>query len=177
MRGARPELLKVHVSDLPGFEGSKGHYSDTTSARAWAEGEETAAQAEKKYAYLISEGFLEGVSSSIVAKGREAVGEALVLKTSSAAQTTLTSASTDVGKPIGDEKLVRFRVRGIPGSVGFGFYTPKRRGTASNVLFATGRCFVLIADRVVQAKTLAQANRAPVAAAKRIYGRTRNLCA
>jgi hypothetical protein len=172
-----PELLKVHVNDLPGFKGGKGHYLATASATRWAEGEETTAEAEKEHAYLISEGFIEGVASTVAAKGRESVGETLVFNTSSAAQTTLANAATEVAKPDGKESLARFRVVGIPGSVGLGFYTPKHRGTASNVLFATGRCFVLVADRVVHGTTLAQANRAPVTAARRLYKRVRNLCA
>jgi hypothetical protein len=172
-----PQLLEVHVSDLPGFKGGKGHYFATASARRWAEGEETAAEAEKEHSYLVSEGFIEGVASTVIAKGRESVGETLVFKTSPAAQTTLAHAATEVAKPDGKESLARFRVEGIPGSVGLGFYTPKQRGTASNVLFATGRCFVLVADRVAHASTLAQANRAPVTAAKRLYKRVHNLCA
>jgi hypothetical protein len=172
-----PELLEVHVSDLPGFKGGKGHYFATASATRWAEGEETAAEAEKEHAYLVSEGFIEGVASTVIAKGRESVGETLVFNTSSAAQTTLAHAATEIAKPDGKESLARFRVVGIPGSVGLGFYTPKQRGTASNILFATGRCFVLVADRVVHARTLSQANRAPVTAAKRLYKRVRNICA
>jgi hypothetical protein len=172
-----PELLEVHVSDLPGFKGGKGHYFATASATKWAEGEETAAETEKEHAYLVSEGFVEGVASTVVAKGRESVGETLVFNTSSAARTTLANAATEIAKPDGKESLARFRVTGIPGSVGLGFYTLKQRGTASNVLFATGRCFVLVADRVVHARTLVQANRAAVTAAKRLYKRVHNLCA
>lgn len=172
-----PELLEVHVSDLPGFKGGKGHYFATASATRWAEREETAAEAEKEHAYLVSEAFIEGVASTVIVKGRESVGETLVFKTSSAAQTTLARAATEVAKPDAKESLARFRVEGIPGSVGLGFYTPKQRGTASNILFATGRCFVLVADRVVHASTLEEANRAPVAAAKRLYKRVRDLCA
>jgi hypothetical protein len=172
-----PELLKLHASDLPGFNGGKVSYLATALPRRWAEGEETAAEAKQEYAYLIRERFVEGVAETILAKRREAVGEALVFETSSAARTTLKRASTELSKPVHNESLVRFGIPGIPGSLGFGFYTPKQRGAASNVMFATGRCFALVADRVVNARTLAQANRAPVAAAKTLYERMRNLCA
>jgi hypothetical protein len=172
-----PELLKLHASDLPGFSRGKTSYLATALPRRWAEGEGTAAEAKREYAYLIREGFVEGVAETILAKGREAVGEALVFETSSAAQTTIKRASTELSKPVHKESLVRFGVPGIPGSLGFGFHTPKERGAASNVMFATGRCFVLVADRVVDARTLAQANRAPVAAAKTLYGRISSLCA
>jgi hypothetical protein len=173
-----PALLEVNARELPGFTRDHAYHFASTSVAIWArESEEKKGEAEETEAYLTREGFVEGAASFIPGDKREAVEEALVFGSAAGAQHTLVRRAGELAKlEMHGESSKRFRVKLIPGSIGIDFFQRGKPGAASNVLFATGRCYVVVADRVENAATLAQAEKAPVTAARRLYGRVRAVC-
>ena len=63
------------------------------------------------------------------------------------------------------------KVPAIPGAIVVG------EGPAGNVLFTTGRCFVLVGDKLGASSTTSQVNAVPIAATTALYKRVKRLCA
>jgi hypothetical protein len=176
-----PAELVAHTNELPGFAGAKVTLDWSASAFEWgrflAEGE---AEAKRVTAVLLRDGFQEGAQAFFRGRResgnrhREGLSEAAMFATVPAAEQALVANVSHTLKLHG---FKRFLVPSIPGAVGADLFNPHRRGGGGNVLFSTGRCYFLVGNSIHDAKTRAQLDRAPVAAAAALYARTKQLCA
>jgi len=180
-----PQLLVVRVAEMPGFAPASVQSSSTASAFEWAHGAPgTWTEAQEEASLLESLGFQEGVREYLLAKRREgrgahreAVSEAAVLPTASAAESALRQSFANSLRAFEARGLAQFADRAIPGALGLGNFSAGRSGGDGNVFFATGRCFFVVGDAVHDARTRAQENRGPLAGALALYRRARHLCA
>jgi hypothetical protein len=154
---------------LEGFSAS-GAPRTATSAQRWSEisneGDEVGAEA----ARLTRNGFREGVGQHYkAAGGRAALSLALVFDSpEGAAKEVRHYLQVDPRFGLHVESV---KVPAIPGAIVVG------EGPAGNVLFTTGRCFLLVGDELTPSATPAQVNAVPIAAATATYARVKRLCA
>jgi hypothetical protein len=175
-----PSQLVAHARELPGFKGAKVTLDWSTSALEWGHFiSESDAEAKNTTALLLGEGFQEGVQAFFRGRRetgnrhREALSEALLFATPSAAEHMLRANVQALER----RGFKRSAVPSIPGAVGLDVFNPNRHGGGGNVLFSSGRCFFLIGNSIHDASTRAQLDRAPIAAAVALYGRTKQSCA
>jgi hypothetical protein len=173
-----PAALVAHQQDLPGFAGAKSWLDSTTSASVFARDlDDSWSEAESEAAYLRHEGFREGVEEGFHSARREGVSVAFVFGSPRAAEHELVSSTAQDVKEFDKLTLQRFTVRGVPGSVGLGSFLQRKHAVVADVLFSTGRCFLVIGSFVRNARSSAQGTSAPIAGAQTLYKRTRGLCA
>lgn len=174
-----PALLVATDHELPGFAGAKTGLYWTTSPSVYVKEytQDTPAEATAELSGLIRLGFEEGVLRTFSAPHREAVSEAIVFPSRHAATEDLRVAIAEGLADYEKKGLKRSPVPGIPGAVALGDFTVGKRGATDNVFFSTGRCLLVVGDRVTNASTRAQAARAPVAAAKALSKRLEQTCA
>jgi hypothetical protein len=173
-----PALLVVHPQDLPGFFGAKSTLSSAMSALLYAQQSgDTPQEAEVEVTHLQSEGFYEGVSEILAKAQNEAVSNALVFDSAQSAKHELIANLSEDLKSHAKDGLKRFHVPAIPGSVGLDQLQNGKPGAAGNVLFVTGRCFLLVGDVVRDALSRRQGIKAPIAGAIVLYRRIKHLCA
>ncbi len=178
-------LLVAQSRDLPGFGGAEGTPEVTTSAARWAEidprgepGSEPANQHEVPR--LTREGFQEGVRESFQSGSGEAISVGIVFRSPRGASEYFHTEAKP--KQLRNEGLAleHATVPGVRGAVVTG------GGPNGNVLFTTGRCFVLVGNHVPEAGVSESAhtaaeekpvNAAPIAGATAVYQRVKHSCA
>ena len=172
-----PASLVVHPDDLPGFATAKSELTSATSASRYARvvlGERPG-EARSEVARLRREGFREGVQELLTSPQGEALSAAVVFSSARVARQELkTTLSEDINGQ-GKATLKRLTVAAIPGSAGFSAVEAGNSAAAANVLFATGRCFLVVGDSLNNT-TREQATSAPLAGATALYQRVRGLC-
>ncbi len=174
-----PRLLVARTHDLPGFAGARTGLESTTSPNVYVKEytQDTPAEATAQLSGLIRMGFQEGVQGTFSAPHREAVSEAIVFRSAQAAGEEVKAAVAEDLAAFEKSGLKRSPVPGLPGAVALGDFHAGHRGATDNVLFSSGRCFLSVSDRVLNATTRAQAAIAPVAAAKALSNRVKHTCA
>lgn len=174
-----PGLLVVTRHELPGFAGAKTSLNWTTSPSLYVKEytQDTPAEAMAQLSGLVRMGFEEGVQGTFSAPHREAVSEAIVFLSEHAAREEVKVALAEDLAAFEKSGLKRSPVPGIPGAVALGDFQAGQRGATDNVLLSTGRCFLSVGDRVLNASTRAQGARAPVAAAEALSKRVKQTCA
>jgi hypothetical protein len=166
-----PASLVAPAADLHGFSGS-GTPQVATSARRWVEVGNmlTPAEVATEVAKLDREGFREGVGEHYSgASGQEAVSLALVFHSAQGARQEF-DANLAVDQHRFGMQLEPVKIAAIPGSVLLG------AGPDGNVVFTTGRCYLLVGDELRGSTSQAQVNAAPIAAATALYRRVKRLC-
>lgn len=178
-------VLVAQSRDLPGFSGAEGSPQVATSADRWAEidphsepGSEPADQHEVPN--LTREGFQEGVRESFQNGSGEAISVGIVFRSPQGASQYF-SSEVNPKRLVNDGlALEHVTIHGIPGAVITG------GGPNGNVVFTTGRCFVLVGNHVPEAGVPESAhtaaeekpvNAAPIAGATAVYERVKHDCA
>jgi hypothetical protein len=180
------QKLVARPGDLPGLAGAQSYLTSTSSPFEWAHGQQggTWTEAQEEATTLQTLGFEEAVRRAFLArtseahgKHREAVSEAVVLPSATNAQAAMVASAATFVKQSTKPSLFEFGDRAIPNAMVLGNLTPGRRGGDGNVLFTSGRCYFVIGDYLYAARSRAQVDRAPLAAALALYRRERVLCA
>jgi hypothetical protein len=132
--------LLIRPGEMPGF-GFDGPRKVSASAIDFAPTPKDASR-------LRSEGFADGATQQLRGTGayRGAIGISVgfVLATPSAAQRELVRSLAESIASQGDARIVRFTVPGVPTARGFTATSGADRAT--NVVFRSGRCMLLIGD-------------------------------
>jgi hypothetical protein len=165
-----PPASLVPTSAMQGFTPS-GAMQTSTSAQTWAQTSGESDEVAHETTRLTSAGFREGVGQHYKGSASAAaLSLALVFNTPEGAKKEVThylQVDPRYGLHLEGEK-----VPAIPGAIVVG------EGPAGNVLFTTGRCFVLIGDELGSpSSSPAQVNAVPIAAATAMYSRVKSLCA
>ncbi len=160
----------VPTAAMRGFTPS-GAMQTATTPQSWAQGSSEKDEVGHEAARLTSAGFREGVGQHYKGTaGAAALSLALVFNTAEGAKKEVThylQVDPRYGLHVEGEK-----VAAIPGAIVVG------EGPAGNVLFTTGRCFVLVGDELGSpSSTPSQVNAVPIAAATVLYDRVKSLCA
>jgi hypothetical protein len=160
----------VPTAAMQGFTAS-GAMQTATSAQAWAQDSGESDEVAHETTRLTGEGFREGVGQHYKGTaGAAALSLALVFNTPEGAKKEVTHY-LQVNPRYGLH-LEGTKVPAIPGAVVVG------EGPAGNVLFTTGRCFLLVGDQLGSpSSTPEQANALPIAAATALYNQVKSLCA
>lgn len=174
-----PATLVPSASQLPGFAHAKFTIHATTSIDFYVEEftEDSRLQEVAESSELQRLGFEEASEEYFTAPGREGVAEAVVLNSPASAISEFTTSLRSDHASFEKRGLVQAPVPGLPGAVALGDFVGGRRGATDNVLFTSGRCFLLVADRLPHASNRAQGARAPVAAAKALAVSAKSACA
>ena len=177
-----PSELVPHRDELPGFARAHKSMWSSESAGVWAKADNGSPPVgESDLRYLRRQGFQEGVELAYLLRPhREAVASGVVLGSPQAAQQELAAAKAEVLKTFEHAHRYRFAVPAIPGSMGLGNAGGSYHGSrvvTANILFASGRCFFIVGDRIVGSSSKAMGERAPVRGAGAVYRRARRLCA
>jgi len=165
-----PPAKLVPTGAMQGFTPS-GAMQTATTPQGWAQSSSESDEVGHEAARLTSAGFREGVGQHYKGTdGSAALSLTLVFELPEGAKKEVThylQADPRYGLHLESEK-----VAAIPGSIIVG------EGPAGNVLFTTGRCFVLVGDELKSSSsTPAQVNEVPIAAATALYKRVKGLCA
>ncbi len=160
----------VPTAAMTGFTPS-GAMQTSTSAQAWAQTSGESDEVAHETARLTSAGFREGVGQHYKGSASAAgLSLALVFNTPEGAKKEVThylQVDPRYGLHLEGEK-----VPAIPGAIVVG------EGPAGNVLFTTGRCFLLVGDELgAPSSSPAQVNAVPIAAATYLYQHVKSLCA
>jgi hypothetical protein len=163
-----PASLLAPAADLPGFH-VYGAPQAATSTRRWAEISNESDEVEGEVKRLTVKGFREGVGQHYKsASGQGAISLGLVFDSPRGAHEEVTrylGLDPRYGLHVEDVKD-----SAIPGSVIVG------EGAAGDVLFTTGRCFLLIGGQLGTSGSQAQVNAITIPAASAVYARVRGLC-
>jgi len=165
----RTASLLAPAGALAGFSPS-GAPQTATSAQLWAQTSSESDEVAHEAARLRLEGFREGVGQHYTgASGAAALSLALVFNSSEGAKKEVTHyLQVD---PHYGLHLEGAKVAAIPGSMIIG------EGPAGNVIFTTGRCFMLVGDELGSGSAKTQVNAVPIAAATTLYQQVKRLCA
>ena len=159
----------VPTGAMQGFTPS-GAMQTATSPQGWAQSSAESDEVAHEAARLTSAGLREGVGQHYTGTaGAAALSLALVFNSPEGAKKEVThylQVDPRYGLHLESEK-----VAAIPGAIVVG------EGPAGNVLFTTGRCFVLVGDKLGASFTPSQVNAVPIAAATALYNRVKSLCA
>jgi hypothetical protein len=161
--------LVLPAADLHGFS-TYGTPEIATTPQRWAAISNERDEVESEIKRLTRAGFQEGVGQHYKdAAGNGAMSLALVFDSAQGAR-------GEVTRYLGLDPRYGLHVEGvkvaaIPGSVVVG------EGPAGNVLFTTGRCFLLVGDQLGASATQAQVNTVTIAGASALYARVKGLCA
>jgi hypothetical protein len=171
--------LVPHVSELPGYKHARMSLQATASAFKWAHttNQGTWSEAQLEANGLEALGFEEGAVAYYHlgrfrhgSFRREAAAEAIVVSTPEHAGALMRSFTRELRRGAASEGVQVSSDPDIPGSVEVGGFTA-RKGGYDNVLFTSGRCVFLIGDFLRDARSLAEAMRAPRAAALAVEAR------
>ena len=148
-----------------------GAAQTATSPQGWAQSSSESDEVAHEAARLTSAGFREGVGQHYTGTASAAaLSLALVFNAPEGARKEVThylQVDPRYGLHLEGEK-----VAAIPGSIIVG------EGPAGNVLFTTGRCFLLVGDKLgAPSSSPSQVNAVPIAAASALYNRVKGLCA
>jgi hypothetical protein len=165
-----PPASLVPTGAMQGFSPS-GAMQTATSAQAWAQDSGESDEVAHETARLTSAGFREGVGQHYKGTASAAaLSLALVFNSPEGAKKEVThylQVDPRYGLHLEGEK-----VAAIPGAMVVG------EGPAGNVLFTTGRCFLLVGDELgAPSSSPSQVNAIPIAAATVLYSRVKSLCA
>lgn len=159
----------VPTGAMQGFTPS-GAMQTATTPQGWAQSSSESDEVTHETARLEGEGFREGVGQHYKGTADSAaLSLVLVFNTSEGTKKEVThylEVDPRYGLHVEAEK-----VAAIPGAIVVG------EGPAGNVLFTTGRCFVLVGDELKSSSTPSQVNAVPIAAATALYERIKSLCA
>ncbi len=160
--------LNPPADELQGFSAS-GAPKTATSAQHWAEISDEGDEVGSEAARLTRNGFREGVGQHYKASGGQAaLSLALVFDSpEGAAKEVRHYLQVDPRFGLHVESV---KVPAIPGSIVIG------EGPAGNVLFTSGRCFLLTGDELTPSATPMQVNAVPISAAIATYARVKRLC-
>ena len=173
-----PRSLVAHPADLPGFTSAKPKLRSATSPSRYARvvlGERSR-EARSEVARLKRQGFREGVEELFSGAQGEALSFALVLGSAAAARQELQHSKREALKAEVTAVIERYSVPAVPGAFAFSAVEAGHPSAVANVLFATGRCFLLVGDSLRDADS-EQAAAAPLAGATALSRRVRGLCA
>ncbi len=165
-----PASLVAPAAAMQGYTPS-GAMQTATAAQAWAQDSGESDEVSHETARLTGEGFREGVGQHYKGTaGSAALSLALVFNTPEGAKKEVTHyLQVD---PRYGLHLESAKVAAIPGSIIVG------EGPAGNVLFTTGRCFLLVGDELgAPSSSPSQVNAVPIAAATALYQHVKSLCA
>jgi hypothetical protein len=173
-----PASLVAHPDDLPGFAAAKIKLRSATSATRYVKVVlgESGREGRNEVTKLKRKGFQEGVQELLPSQQGEALSLALVFGSARVAKQELKAAISEGVKAQGKAAIKQFTVAAIPGSFGFSAFEAGQSGGAANVLFSTGRCFLLVGNSL-HTSTLEQLSVAPIAGAMAVYQRVKSLCA
>jgi uncharacterized membrane protein YtjA (UPF0391 family) len=173
-----PASLVAHPDDLPGFAAAKIKLRSATSATRYVKVVlgESGREGRNEVTKLKRKGFKEGVQELLPSQQGEALSLALVFGSARVAKQELKAAISEGVKAQGKAAIKRFTVAAIPGSFGFSAFEAGHSGGAANVLFSTGRCFLLVGNSL-HTSTPEQLSVAPIAGAMAVYQRVKSLCA
>ena len=133
-------------------------------------------EAQAEVVSLKQRGFQEGAQEHLSTSQDEALSDALVFSSAQGAKQEF-SANLSEDMTSHHAGLKRFTVAAIPRAVGFGQQQAHAQGATADVLFTTGRCFLLIGDALNGRTARKQANSAAIAGATALYRRLRHSCA
>jgi len=172
-----PHALVAAPAELPGFATAATQLRSTRSARVWATRilEDAPAAAAGEVAALERRGFEEGVQEQLTAGQDEALSLAVVLRTAKAARKELQTNESAELTAQGHSEVKRFAVPAIPGAIGFNIIEAASKGAAGGVLFAVGRCVVVVGD-YLEGASPEQALDASAAGSSAIYHRVARRC-
>jgi len=172
-----PSSLVATPAELPGFATAKPKLRSATTASKYAKEvlEDSPAEALKEVASLEHKGFREGVQELLSGAHGEALSLAVVFASAGAARRELKSGLSADIKAQGKATIKRFTVAAVPGASGFGVSEAGMPGGAANVLFASGRCFLLVGNSLREG-TAEQVDAAPIAGATALYQHVKGIC-
>lgn len=175
-----PSSLMLHAGDMPRFVPARGQPQVTIDANQFARSlEPSPGQARREAVTLRSLGFQEGVSELFVVPHShdQALSVAVVLASPLAAQIQLARTVPSIFEGQFPFAVLRgFTDAAVPGSLGLAASGPV--GGAVNVVFTTGRCYMLVGQAVTRGKPSARTLAGPViAGATALYGRASGVCA
>ena len=171
------ESLVAQPAELTGFTNATAKLSSATSPSHYAAAVlgERKAEVRAEVVRLKRKGFREGVQELLSGPQGEALSAALVLGSTRLARQELSESRHEALKAQGGARIERFAVPGIPGAFGFSAVESGHPLAVANVMFTTGRCFLLVGD-ALNSSTREQAQSAPLAGATAVYQRARSLC-
>ncbi|HUB73405.1 MAG TPA: hypothetical protein VL979_05150 [Solirubrobacteraceae bacterium] len=172
-----PHALVAAPAELPGFAAAAAQLRSTRSAGTWATRilEDAPASAAGEIAALKRRGFQEGVQEQLTAGQDEALSLAVVLRSAKAARRELQTNEAAELKAEGHSEVRRSAVPAIPGAIGFNIIEAASKGAAGGVLFAVGRCVVVVGD-YLEGASPEQALSSSVAGGAAIYHRVARRC-
>jgi len=173
-----PTSLVAHPADLPGFAAATRKLRSARSPSRYARAVlgEHPREVRAEVVRLKRKGFREGVQELLSASEGEALSFALVLGSARLARQEFDSSRREVLRAQSRAVIEGFAVPAVPGAFAFSAVETGHSFAAANVLFATGRCFLLVGDSLSKA-TPEEAVAAPLAGATALYQRVRGLCA
>jgi hypothetical protein len=172
-----PRALVATPSELPGFAAAKVKLRSGDSPSAWAKNvlKDKPAQVSKDVARLKRSGFSQGVQELLATSQAEALSFTVVFHTAKQAKHELKVSASESVKAQGKAEVKHFSIASIPGSFAFTAAEPGKPGAAGNVLFAVGRCFVVVGD-AMRTGTAEQASAVPTDGGPAVYKRIKHRC-
>jgi hypothetical protein len=175
-----PSALVARPAELPGFAYAEFETRSATSPASFAGHvlRLKGAALARERALLAHEGLREGVEEGFGTFYAGGVSDGLLFRSARGALEELAGSVTGqlvVARGWGQPS--RFAVAAIPGSHGFTASNTTYTRRYADVMFSTGRCFVLVGDAREGATSEAEVTRAPIAATAALYRRVRRLCA
>lgn len=173
-----PRSLVATPSELPGFAAAKVKLRSGDSPRAWAKNvleDKKPAQLSKDVAQLERTGFSQGAQELLSTPQAEALSFTVVFHTAKQARHELKVSASGSVKAQGKAEVKQFSVSSIPGAFAFTAVEPGKPGAAGNVLFAVGRCFVVVGD-ALRTGTAEQASAVPMDGGPAVYKRIKHRC-
>jgi len=172
-----PRTLVATPSELPGFASAKVKLRSGDSPSAWAKNvlKDRPAQVSKDVARLKRSGFSQGVQELLATSQAEALSFTVVFHTAKQAKHELKVSASESVKAQGKAEVKRLSIASIPGSFAFTAAEPGKPGAAGNVLFAVGRCFVVVGDSM-RTGSAEQASAVPTVGGTAVYKRIKHRC-
>lgn len=172
-----PRSLVAKPSELPGFAAAKVtlHAGDTPSAWAKKVLGDKPAQARREVAKLKRAGFSEGAEELLSTSQGEALSLTAVFHTPKQARKELKVSISESIKGQGKAELKQFSIPSIRDAFAFTAVEAGKPGAAGNVLFAVGRCFVVVGDSS-RTGTAEQASIVPLDGGAALYKQIKHGC-
>lgn len=172
-----PRSLVAKRSELPGFAGAKVTLRSGDTPGAWARRvlQDKPAQARKDIAKLKRAGFSQGAEELLSDSQGEALSLTVVFHTTKQAKRELKVSIPESLAGQGKAEIKRFSIASIPGAYAYTAVEPGKPGAAGNVLFAVGRCFVVVGD-ASRTGTGEQAAAVPMDGGPALYTQIKHRC-
>ncbi len=172
-----PRSLVAKPSELPGFAGAKVTLRSGDTPSAWARRvlQDKPAQARKDIAKLKRAGFRQGAEELLSDSQGEALSLTVVFHTTKQAKRELKVSIPESLAGQGKAEIKRFSIASIPGAYAYTAVEPGKPGAAGNVLFAVGRCFVVVGD-ASRTGTGEQAAAVPMDGGPALYTQIKHRC-